>query len=176
MERNRNIEIGLLQKEKCQLDVCIANLTQERSDLESKLEMRQNVILELQAQLSALECELNELKAEYEKLANDYINKVSDITDEHEKKIEHLKNDFLKEKEELLMQNKAYKARESEMKTKADKMEETNCSLTEELKNLQRFYENVCMIALCACVFMCAYEYIQIYMRLGHLNFILANL
>ncbi|KMQ89388.1 hyaluronan mediated motility receptor [Lasius niger] len=105
MERDHDTEIGLLQKEKNQLDVCITDLTQERSNLESKLEIKQNVILELQAQLSALQCELDELKTEYEKLADDSIKRISDLADKHEKEIQHLKNDFLKEKKKLLTEN-----------------------------------------------------------------------
>lgn len=40
---------------------------EERDKLELKLQKRQNVILELQGQLSAHQCESDELKNEYEK-------------------------------------------------------------------------------------------------------------
>ncbi|KAL6252244.1 hypothetical protein P5V15_014785 [Pogonomyrmex californicus] len=137
------IQIELLQKEKNQFDVCVANLTQERSHLESKLETRQNVILELQAQLSALQYELDELRAEYQKLTNNYMKQISDLTDKHKREIEHLKNDFVKEKEELLMQNEIYKTHESNMKTMVNKLEETNCSLVTDLKNLEKRHKDV---------------------------------
>lgn len=146
MERDHDTEIGLLQKEKNQLDVCITDLIEERSNLESKLEIKQNVILELQAQLSALQCELDELKAEYEKLADDSIKRISDLADKHEKEIQHLKNDFLKEKKKLLTENEVYKTCESEAKAKANEMEETNSFLIEELKDLQRLYKDVCIL------------------------------
>ncbi|XP_011877411.1 PREDICTED: hyaluronan mediated motility receptor-like isoform X2 [Vollenhovia emeryi] len=142
-KQDYDIEIGLLEKEKYQLDICVANLTQDRSDLESKLEIRQNEISELEAQLSALQCELHELKAQYEELASDYVNKFSDFTNKYEEQIEHMKNDFWTEKEKLVMENELYKARASKLETKANKMEETNCSLMEELKNLQRCHEDV---------------------------------
>lgn len=169
-KQDYNIEIELLQKEKYQLDVRVANLTEERCNLESKLERRQNEIVELEAQLSALLCELQELKAQYGKLAVDYVNKCSDITNKHEEEIEHMKNDFWKEKEELLMENDIYKARASKMETKANKVEKTNCSLMEELKNLQKYHKDVrdvnmqllCKYAIrflfiCICIYLCMY-------------------
>ncbi|KYN40272.1 Laminin subunit alpha-3 [Trachymyrmex septentrionalis] len=143
VKRDRDIEIELLQKEKCQLDVCITNLTQERSNLESTLEIKQNEITKLEAELSDLQRESQELKAQYGELADSYVHKISDFTNEHEEEIKHLKNDFLKEKEELLMQNEIYKECASNMETKANKMEEINCSLTEELKNLQNIHTDV---------------------------------
>ncbi|XP_070153196.1 putative leucine-rich repeat-containing protein DDB_G0290503 isoform X1 [Polyergus mexicanus] len=144
IKHDHDTKIGLLQKEKSQLDVCVTNLTQEQSNLESKLEIKQNVILEIQAQLSALQCELDELKVEYEKLANDSIKRISDLTDKHEKEIQHLKNDFMKEKEKLLTESEIYKTCESEAKAKANEIEETNCFLVEELEDLQRLYKDVC--------------------------------
>ncbi|XP_012229058.1 putative leucine-rich repeat-containing protein DDB_G0290503 isoform X2 [Linepithema humile] len=143
VERDRDTEIGLLQKEKCQLELCITDLTQERSNLEAKSEKKQNIILELQAQLSALQCELDELKTEYEKLADDSIKRISDLTDKHEKKIEHLKDVFLKEKKELVMENETYKARESEAKTKVNEMERRNSFLLQELKDFHIRYRDM---------------------------------
>ncbi|XP_077272103.1 uncharacterized protein LOC143902808 [Temnothorax americanus] len=142
-KQDHDMEIGLLQKEKCQLDVCVTNLTQEQSDLESKLEIRQNKIAELEAQLSALQCELHELKTQYGKLANNYLDKFSDFANKHEEEIKHIKNDFQKEKAEFLMENEIYKTRASKMETKANEMEEKNYFLTEELKNLQRYHKDV---------------------------------
>ncbi|XP_018309470.1 hyaluronan mediated motility receptor isoform X2 [Mycetomoellerius zeteki] len=143
VKRDRDIEIELLQKEKCQLDVCVTNLTQERSNLESTLEIKQNEISKLEAELSALQGKSQELKEQYGELADSYVHKISDFTNKHEEEIKHLKNDFLKEKEELLMQNEVYKERASNMEIKANKMEEINCSLTEELKNLQNIHTDV---------------------------------
>lgn len=153
IKHDHDTKIGLLQKEKSQLDVCVTNLTQERSNLESKLEIKQNVILELQAQLSALQCELDELKAEYEKLADDSIKRISDLTDKHEKEIQHLKNDFMKEKEKLLTESKIYKTCESEAKVKANEIEETNSFLVEELEDLQRLYKDVCIFCMCIYIY-----------------------
>lgn len=149
MKHDYDIKIGLLQKEKSQFDICIMDLTQERSNLESKLEIKQNVILELQAQLSALQCELDELKAEYEKLADDSIKRISDLIDKHEKEIQHLKNDFLKEKEKLVTENEICKTRESEATAKSNEIEETNSFLIKELKDIQRLYKDVCIFFVC---------------------------
>lgn len=143
VERDRDIEIGLLQTEKCRLELCITDLTQERSNLEVKLEKKQNIILELQAQLSALQCELDELKTEYEKLADDSIKRISDLTDKHEKKIEHLKDVFLNEKKELITENEIYKARESKMSAEMSEMERRNSFLAEELKDFHTRYSDV---------------------------------
>ncbi|TGZ32605.1 Uncharacterized protein DBV15_08939 [Temnothorax longispinosus] len=121
-KQDHDMEIGLLQKEKCQLD---------------------NKIAELEAQLSALQCELHELKTQYGKLANNYLDKFSDFANKHEEEIKHIKNDFQKEKAEFLMENEIYKTRASKMETKANEMEEKNYSLTEELKNLQRYHKDV---------------------------------
>ncbi|KYM91177.1 Laminin subunit alpha-2 [Atta colombica] len=143
VKRDRDIEIELLQKEKCQLDVYVTNLTQERSNLESTLEIKQNEISKLEAELSALQRKSQELKEQYGELADSYVHKISDFTNKHEEEIKHLKNDFLKEKEELLMQNEVYKECASNMETKANKIEEINCSLAEELKNLQNIHTDV---------------------------------
>lgn len=140
IERDRATEIELLQKEKCQLDMCVADLTQERSNLEAKLEKRQNVILRLQSQLSTQQCELDELKAEYEKLADDSIKRISDLTDKHEKEIENLKGYFAKEREELLIANESLKF---DAKTKVHEVEETNSFFKEELEDVQRLYKDV---------------------------------
>lgn len=158
IKHDHDIEIESLQREKSQLDVCIMDLTQERSNLESKLEIKQNVILELQAQLSALQCELDELKAEYEKLADDSIKRISDLTDKHEKEIQHLKNDFLKEKEKLLVESEIYKTCKSEATAKANEMEETNSFLIKELKDIQRLYKDVCIL--------CVYRHIHMLYKL----------
>ncbi|XP_011341570.2 hyaluronan mediated motility receptor isoform X1 [Ooceraea biroi] len=143
VECDRDTEIGLLQQEKCQLDIRVTDLTQERSNLEAKLETRQNVILDLQAQLSALQCELDELKAEYEKLVDNSNKQMSDLTDQHEKEMQHLRDIFLMEKNELLTENDTRKMLELRAETRANDIEETNSFLTEELEDLQRLYKDV---------------------------------
>ncbi|XP_014470917.1 PREDICTED: hyaluronan mediated motility receptor-like isoform X2 [Dinoponera quadriceps] len=141
MEHDRHdTEIESLSEEKRQLDVCVMDLTQECSNLEAKLEKRQNVILRLQSQLSTLQCELDELKAEYEKLADESIKRISDLTDKHEKEIESLRDNFAKEREELLISNETLK---SYVKEKVHEVEETNAFLTEELEDVQRLYKDV---------------------------------
>ncbi|XP_018405009.1 PREDICTED: hyaluronan mediated motility receptor-like isoform X2 [Cyphomyrmex costatus] len=142
-KQDRDTDIELLQKEKYQLDVCVTNLTQERSNLESTLEIKQNEISKLEAELYILQRKSQELKEQYGELADSYVQKISDFTNKHEEEIKHLKNDFLKEKEELLMQNEVYKERASNMETKANKMEEINFSVTEELKSLQNIHTDV---------------------------------
>ncbi|KAL0104068.1 hypothetical protein PUN28_017039 [Cardiocondyla obscurior] len=143
MKQDYDIEVGLLQKEKCQLDICVANLTQERSNLESNLIIKQNEISELEAQLSVLQCDLHEIETQYGKLANGYADKFSDFTNKHEEEIERIREDFKKEKTELLMENEIHKARALQMETKANKVEETNCSLAEELEKFQRYHKDV---------------------------------
>lgn len=178
MKQDHDIEIGLLQKEKCQLDVCVTSLTQERFTLESECEKRQNKILKLEDQLSVLQCKLKELRKQYEKLASDYIDKFSIFTNKHEEEIEHMKKDFWKEKEELLMENKMYKACISKMETKTNQLEETNCSLMKDLKDLQIYHKEVgvlhiynyififCFLFMCVCMCTCRY----MYMLLDHLE------
>jgi len=164
VKRDRDIEIELLQKEKCQLDVYVTNLTQERSNLESTLEIKQNEISKLEAELSALQRKSQELKEQYGELADSYVHKISDFTNKHEEEIKHLKNDFLKEKEELLMQNEVYKECASNMETKANKIEEINCSLAEELKNLQNIHTDVRNLCKYAILLLCIiYLYIYLY-------------
>lgn len=142
-KQDYDTEIELLQKEKCHLDDCVENLTQEQTDVKSKLEIKQNEILELKAQLSALQCELYEREAQCKNLVNDYVDKFSMLTDKHQEEIEHMKNNFWKEKEKFIMENESCKDHASKMETKANEMEETNCSLMEELKNLQKYCEDV---------------------------------
>ncbi|XP_012522875.1 hyaluronan mediated motility receptor isoform X2 [Monomorium pharaonis] len=90
-----------------------------------------------------LQHELHELKTQYEELAANYAYKISDFTNKHKEEIECLKSDFEKEKEELLEQNNFYKTHASKMETKANEIEETNYSLTKELKNLQNIHEDI---------------------------------
>lgn len=132
-KHDRDTEIRLLQEDKYQLEFRIMDLNKEQSNLEDESEKK----------LSALQCELDELKAEYEKLADDSIKRISDLTDKHEKKIEHLKDVFLKEKEELVMENKTYKASESETKAKMNEMERKNFFLVEELRDVHIRYKDV---------------------------------
>lgn len=143
VKHDRDTKIESLHKEKHLLDIRITDLTQEQSNLEIKLEKRQNVILRLQSQLSTLQCELDELKAEYEKLADDSIKRTSDLTDKHEKEIECLKDRFAKEKEELLASNETFQLN---AKAKLHEVEETNSFLTKELKDVQRLYKDVRII------------------------------
>jgi len=170
-KQDHDTEIGLLQEEKCRLGVRVTNLTQNQFTLESELENKQKNILKLEEQLSVLQPKLNELKKQYEKLASDYIDKFSVFTDKHEEEIERIKNDFWKEKEKLLMENEMYKARVSNMETETNKLEETNCFLQKELKNLQicreevGFYYKYAILILWLCVlWLCVqvYEYLYI--------------
>ncbi|XP_025988311.1 hyaluronan mediated motility receptor isoform X1 [Solenopsis invicta] len=143
MKQNRDIEILALQKEKYQLDVCITNLTEDQSILKSALEIKQDEISKLENQLYTLQYESHKLKTQCEELDNNYANKISDFTNKHEEEIKCLKNDFEKEKQEFLVQNEAYKTHALKMETKANKMEQTNCSLVEELKHLQNIHKDV---------------------------------
>lgn len=147
VSHDHDIEIELLQKDKCQLDMRAADLTQERSNLEAKLEKRQNVILRLQSQLSTLQCELDELKAEYEKLADDSIKRISDLTDKQEKEVQCLRDNFAKEKEDILIASETLKIDAEAM---VHEIKETNSFLTEELKDVQRLYKDVRIVYLFA--------------------------
>ncbi|XP_020278208.1 myosin-2 heavy chain-like isoform X2 [Pseudomyrmex gracilis] len=142
-ERDYDNKLELLEKEKSQLNVRVMKLSEERNDLETKLEKRQCIIVELQARLCVLECELDELKAKCQELTDNSHTQTCKLTDKYEKEIEHLKSDFSKEKEELLMENKMYQIRELETKEKTNKMEETNSCLLKELKDIQRLYKDV---------------------------------
>ena len=51
----------------------------ERDKLELKLQKRQNEVLELQGQLSALQRELDELKGKYEKVVENFSKTVGDL-------------------------------------------------------------------------------------------------
>lgn len=64
---------------------------------------------------------MQELKAQYGKCALEYVNKCSDITKKHKEEVEDMKNNFWKEKEELLIENEIYKTHASKMETKAIK-------------------------------------------------------
>lgn len=128
-------EINLLEQEKSQLNSCISNLTDERDKLELRLQTRQNVILELQGQLSTLQCELDELKAEYEKIIENSSKEINDLKYIHEEEIDKLKIEF--EKEKIFLINKE----ESEIKIK--NLNEENNFLKEELENVQKLYKDV---------------------------------
>lgn len=128
-------EINLLEQEKSQFNSCISNLTDERDKLELRLQKRQNVILELQGQLSTLQCELDELKAEYEKIVENSSKEINDLKYKHEEEIDKLKIEF--EKQKIFLINKE----ESEIKIK--NLNEENNFLKEELENVQKLYKDV---------------------------------
>lgn len=140
IKHDHDTEIILLQKEKSQVDIFVTDLTQERLNLEAKLEKKQNVILQLQTQLSALQCELEQLQVEYQKLVDDSTKRLSDLTEKHETGVACLKNNFLKEKEELLIENGNNKL---EMEERIIEVKETNSFLTIELRDVQRLYKDV---------------------------------
>lgn len=124
-----------MEQEKSQLNSCINNLTDERDKLELRLQKRQNVILELQGQLSTLQCELDELKAEYEKIVENSSKEINNLKYKHEEEIDKLKIEFQNEK--IFLVNKE----ESEIKIKD--LNEENNFFKEELENVQKLYKDV---------------------------------
>lgn len=124
-----------MEQEKSQLNSCINNLTDERDKLELRLQKRQNVILELQGQLSTLQCELDELKAEYEKIVENSSKEIKNLKYKHEEEIDKLKIEF--ENEKIFLVNKE----ESEIKIKD--LNEENNFFKEELENVQKLYKDV---------------------------------
>lgn len=124
-----------MEQEKSQLNSCINNLTDERDKLELRLQKRQNVILELQGQLSTLQCELDELKAEYEKIVENSSKEINNLKYKHEEEINKLKIEFQNEK--IFLVNKE----ESEIKIKD--LNEENNFFKEELENVQKLYKDV---------------------------------
>ncbi|XP_043579605.1 hyaluronan mediated motility receptor-like isoform X4 [Bombus pyrosoma] len=136
-------EVGLLEQEKAKLNSCVSNLMEERDKLELKLQKRQNVILELQGQLSALQCELDELKGEYEKVVENFSKKVGDLRYKYEEETNKLKLDFGKEKVILVNENEFEISRRIEIEAKVKDIDEQNNFLRKELENVQNLSKDV---------------------------------
>ncbi|CAK9797651.1 hypothetical protein ANTPLA_LOCUS1290 [Anthophora plagiata] len=143
VQADHKCEVDLLEEEKSKLNLCINNLTGERDKLEAKLEKRQNVILELQAQLSALQCELDELKAEYEKVIKDHSQEMDEERCKHYEEIQKLISKYKKEKEALQSDNEFEVSRRLEAEAKVKDVQETNNFLREKLEDVERLYTNV---------------------------------
>ncbi|XP_050477449.1 hyaluronan mediated motility receptor-like isoform X6 [Bombus huntii] len=136
-------EVGLLEQEKAKLNSCVINLMEERDKLELKLQKRQNVVLELQGQLSALQCELDELKGEYEKVVENFSKKVGDLRYKYEEETNKLKLDFGKEKMILINENEFEMSRRIEIEAKVKDLDEENNFLRKELENIQNLSKDV---------------------------------
>ncbi|XP_024225381.1 hyaluronan mediated motility receptor isoform X7 [Bombus impatiens] len=136
-------EVGLLEQEKAKLNSCVINLMEERDKLELKLQKRQNVVLELQGQLSALQCELDELKGEYEKVVENFSKKVGDLRYKYEEETNKLKLDFGKEKMILINENEFEMSRRIEIEAKVKDIDEENNFLRKELENVQNLSKDV---------------------------------
>lgn len=136
-------EVGLLEQEKVKLNSSVSNLMEERDKLELKLQKRQNVVLELQGQLSALQCELDELKGEYEKVVENFSKKVGDLRYKYEEETNKLKLDFGKEKMILINENEFEISRRIEIEAKVKDIGEQNNFLRKELENVQNLSKDV---------------------------------
>ncbi|XP_071864189.1 uncharacterized protein isoform X6 [Bombus fervidus] len=136
-------EVGLLEQEKAKLNSCVNDLMEERDKLELKLQKRQNVVLELQGQLSALQCELDELKGEYEKVVENFSKEVGDLRYKYEEETNKLKLDFEKEKMILINENEFEILRRIEIEAKVKDIDEQNNFLKKELENVQNLSKDV---------------------------------
>ncbi|XP_015191840.1 PREDICTED: hyaluronan mediated motility receptor-like [Polistes dominula] len=143
LEEERNIQIDLLEKEKLQLTLDVNDLTENKCELEAKLEKRQNVILELQGQLSTLQCELDELRAEYDKLVYDSTMETNQLVKEHNKEKETSIDWFLKENQKLEQEHEQTKMTVVKLETDLEKVTETNTCLQNELQDMKRLYTDV---------------------------------
>ena len=140
---NHKREVDLLEQEKSKLNSYVDNLTNERDKLELKLQKRQDVILELQGQLSTLQCELDELKAEYEKVIETSSKQMDDLKYKYEKETDQLKLDFEKEKMILVNENQFEISRRIEIEAKVKDIDQQNNFLREELANVQKLSKDV---------------------------------
>ncbi|CAD1468961.1 unnamed protein product, partial [Heterotrigona itama] len=136
-------EVDLLEQEKSKLNSYVDNLTDERDKLELKLQKRQDVILELQGQLSTIQCELDELKAEYEKVIENSSKQIDDLKYKYEKETDQLKLSFEKEKTILVNENQFEISRRIEIEAKMKDIDQQNNFLTEELENVQKLFKDV---------------------------------
>ncbi|OAD52381.1 hypothetical protein WN48_01780, partial [Eufriesea mexicana] len=136
-------EINLLEQEKTKLNSYISDLTDESDQLELKLQQRQNVIFELQAQLSTLQCELDELKAEYGKLVENSSKQMDSVKYKYQEDIDKLKINFEEENIILVNENQLERSRRLEIEAKVKDAEGQNKFLEEELVEVQELYNNV---------------------------------
>ncbi|XP_047365312.1 hyaluronan mediated motility receptor-like isoform X2 [Vespa velutina] len=143
LEEERDIQIELLEKERSQLLLNISDLTDNKCDLENKLGKRQDVILELQGQLSTLQCELDELRAEYDKLLDDSMRQMNDLVKNYNVEKDTLKDTFVKEKKELQLQYDQTKMTVIVLQANLDDMADNNSFLQQELQDVQRLYRDV---------------------------------
>ena len=132
-----------MEQEKSKLNSYVDDLTNERDQLKLKLQKRQDVILELQGQLSTLQCELDELKAEYEKVVENSSKQMDDLKYKYEKETDQLKLDFEKEKLILVDENQLEISRRIEIEAKIKDIDQENNSLREELENVQKLSKDV---------------------------------
>ncbi|KAI4504568.1 hypothetical protein M0802_000118 [Mischocyttarus mexicanus] len=143
LEEERNKKIELLEKEKSQLILDVNDLTDNKCELEAKLGKRQNVILELQGQLSTLQCELDELKAEYDKAIEDSVIQTNKLVKSYKQKREESMDRFLKENENLKLQYDKTKITVVELQNNLEEITETNTFLQQELQDVKRLYRDV---------------------------------
>ena len=121
----------------------VNELNKLRSDLEYTLDTRQQVVLELQTQLSTLQCEVDELRAEYERLVVESKTNTNQLMDRHEVELMDMRKEFTCERECLQREKQAEIARRLELERENKEKSETNAFLTQELQDVQKLYKEV---------------------------------
>ncbi|XP_015114262.1 restin homolog [Diachasma alloeum] len=114
-----------------------------QTTLEETLETRQQAILDLHSQLSALQCEMDELKAENEKILSDTHHQLSDLMSAHETEITELSSKFLCKKHRYEADKESDLSKQRELERKNQELLIKNHALIDEISQVQRKYEEL---------------------------------
>ncbi|XP_043266915.1 hyaluronan mediated motility receptor-like [Venturia canescens] len=141
LEKEHDVEIADLRNEEDILRDQVVELSKSKNDLETKLETRQQVILELQSQLSTVQCEVDELRAEYERMLRESETKLNEMSNLRDCEFIDLKNDLIREREQLEDEKFAECSQRLALEAKNKELRENNDFLTEELQDVQKLYK-----------------------------------
>lgn len=143
LQNDHDAEIVVLKNEEDLLRDQVAELSKTKIDLEAKLETRQQVVLELQSQLSTVQCEVDELRAENERMSSDSETKLNETLNRRDLELMDMRNDLIRERERLENEKFVEVSRRLELECKNKELCENNAFLTEELQDVQKLYKDV---------------------------------
>ncbi|XP_012264981.2 myosin-2 heavy chain, non muscle-like [Athalia rosae] len=136
-------EISKMKDEEYKLRIELTNLSEVREDLDVKLQQRHDLVIQLQSQLSMLECERDEYKAENENLASESDRHAMSLAASYGAEMDGLIKDFEQRKEKLTDELESERNEKSQLKDSLQIEIAAKKSLEEKLLKIECLYSDV---------------------------------
>lgn len=148
MHEDFQAEINKTKTEESRLRKELNELADTRRDLDCKLQQRQHLVIQLQSQLSMLECELDECKAENENLVSEMKRQATSLSISHGEEIEKFRKELEAEKNELREERDSEIKENSQLRDSVHAEYNAKKAAEEKLAKIQCEYSDVCLLFL----------------------------